>query len=244
MLERDFPEVHIIKGTGNWWYTKSMNEGFKYAMINLNPDFFLTLNDDIEIGEDYISSIIDAYNKVEDGSIMGSLSVTIEKSHRVTNSGTVFKNRKLGLMKHYIPFLSEVSIEKLSGIYKTETLPGRGILIPAKTLTYLNFFDEKFKQYHSDGDFCLRAAKKGYNVYISWDSVIYSHIKLTSSSSSFKKQPFNDFMKSFISPYSRNYIPSKIRFIWRHQTKVLMPFVVFISLLLNFKNYLFKKKIY
>ena len=25
MLENEFPEVHIVKGTGDWWYTKSMN---------------------------------------------------------------------------------------------------------------------------------------------------------------------------------------------------------------------------
>ena len=31
MLKKEFPQVHIVYGNGNWWYTKSMNEGFKYA---------------------------------------------------------------------------------------------------------------------------------------------------------------------------------------------------------------------
>ena len=48
MIMEKFPSVHIVSGDGTWWYTKSMNMGFKYAQ-SLKIDFVLTLNDDIEI---------------------------------------------------------------------------------------------------------------------------------------------------------------------------------------------------
>ena len=139
--------------------------------------------------------------------------------------------------------MSVVYIEKLKGIKRSVTLPGRGMLIPIETLKKLNFFDEKFVQYHSDIDFCLRANKLGYQVYISWDAVVYSHVNLTSSSSSFKKQSFRAFLNSFFDKYSRNYIPNRIRFIWRHNSKIYFPVIFGLSILLNFKNYFFKKKI-
>ena len=32
LLESEFPEVIIVKGSGNWWFTRSLNEGCKYAV--------------------------------------------------------------------------------------------------------------------------------------------------------------------------------------------------------------------
>jgi len=31
MIKADFPKVHCVFGKGNWWYTRSMNEGFQLA---------------------------------------------------------------------------------------------------------------------------------------------------------------------------------------------------------------------
>jgi GT2 family glycosyltransferase len=241
MLQQEFPKVHIVEGDGNWWYTKSMNEGFKYAE-SLLPDFVLTLNDDIEVNPDYISKLLLAYNSVEEGSIMGSLSVSHSHPHKVTNSGNSLKNKLFGIYRHHLPFMSVQNIEMLSGVKDTVTLPGRGILIPFKTLKDLNYFDEFFMQYHSDGDFCLRAKEKGYKVYVSWDAVVFSHMGLTSSSSSFKKQTFNDFINTFFDNHSRNYLPARAVYIWRHHTKWAMPFVLFIGIVLSFKNFFLKKK--
>src|SRR5688572_11601688 len=64
MLTRDFPHVHIVKGTGNWWYTRSINEGFKYA-DRLRPDLILTLNDDIIVHDDYLLKLVAAYREKE-----------------------------------------------------------------------------------------------------------------------------------------------------------------------------------
>lgn len=241
MLQNDFRTVHIVQGDGDWWYTKSMNEGFKKAE-GLKSDFVLTLNDDIEVKPDYISKLLLSYKSVEEGSIMGSLSVSLSKPHKVTNSGNRLKYKWLGVYKHHLPAMSVQKIENLSGVKDTVTLPGRGILISFKTLKDLNYFDEFFIQYHSDGDFCLRAKEKGYKVYVSWDAIVFSHIGLTSSSSSFKKQTFKNFINTFSNVHSRNYIPARAVYIWRHHTKWAMPFVLLIGIVLNFKNFLLKKK--
>src|SRR5580698_9586336 len=46
MLAREFPDTAIVHGDGNWWYTRSINEGIKKAR-QLDCNFILTLNDDI-----------------------------------------------------------------------------------------------------------------------------------------------------------------------------------------------------
>jgi GT2 family glycosyltransferase len=240
MIQNEFSSVIIIYGDGTWWYTKSMNEGFKYAS-KLNPDFVLTLNDDVELSKDYIENILNAYFNVEGGSIIGSLCISKDLPHRIMNSGNVLKNKLFLIYKNYLPFLSTQDDSELTGIKPTSILPGRGILIPFNTLLSLNFFDNRFIQYHSDGDFCLRASKKGFNIYISWDALIYGHLDLTSSDSSFRKQKFSNFIKSFFNKYSRNYLPAKALLIWRHHTKILLPVVLLSDILLSIKNYIIKK---
>ena len=43
MLRDEFPEVKVINGDGNWWWTKSINVGIRDS-IDLNPDYYLLLN--------------------------------------------------------------------------------------------------------------------------------------------------------------------------------------------------------
>jgi GT2 family glycosyltransferase len=236
MLKDEFPEVHIVKGTGDWWYTKSMNEGFKYAG-KLKPDYALALNDDIEVSDDYINQLLDGVNKVKKNSIIGSVSFTYEKPHKIFTAGVKNINPCLKSIHYYRPF-TVVETEMLSGIHPTKVLPGRGMLIPFNILKKLDFFDETFIQYRSDYDFCLRAAKAGYSLYISWDAQIYSYEKKTSISSSFIRKSLLKFIGGFCNPYSRIYFPAFLKYSWRHYRKILWPIYFVIFILASFKaNY-------
>src|SRR5690606_30898205 len=99
-------------------------------------------------------------------------------------------------------------------------------------------------QYHSDSDFCLRAVKKGYKVFINWDWKIFSHFKETSKSSTYIKKSFPEFVKSFFNPVTRNYLPSKIKFNLRHSNIILFLPQTFFFVLVSIKNYLFPYKNY
>lgn len=234
MLEEEFPKVDVINGSGDWWYTKSINEGFKFAIKNLNPDFLLTFNDDIKLSDNYIKELIKATKTCDEKTIIGSLGITNETIPRIVTSGNKWKNRYLGIYENHIKFLKQVQPDKLSGLHNSVTLPGRGMLIPTKALKELNYFDEKFKQYHSDSDFTLRALKKGYKVKISWDAKIYVALNKTSDTTSFLNSSFRQVIKSYFDPVSRNYLPSKSRFIWRHNPKISYPIIMTLFLVLTF----------
>jgi len=239
MIHSNFSNVHLIEGDGSWWYTKSMNEGFKYAEL-LQPDLALTLNDDVLIDNDYFASLISDYLTLQRDCILGSISFSNENQSRIVSSGNSWKNKLIGSLKPHIPILSVLNPEDLSGIKKTETLPGRGMLIPWKILKELNFFDEKFVQYHSDGDFCLRAKKRGYPVYVSWNSKVYISIEKTSYSTSYLNKSFRLAIKSFFNRYSRNYLPAKLYFSARHQSLLLAPIIILIFIFVVIRNVLYK----
>lgn len=241
MLNNKFPEVIQKKTLGNYWYTKSMNVGFQEA-LTLNVDYVLTLNDDIEIKHDYLKQIVNSILKYSNPIIMGSTSITYEKPPRVTFSGV--KNIKWWRVKQYFyhNYLEEIDDNKLNGIKNSEILPGRGMLIDINILKKIGFFDSKLPQYGSDDEFCLRAKKNGFKVYVSWDSIIYSHHELTGDGSPILKQSFLNYTKSFFNKYSRNYWKKFFYINIKYGDVLTLPISTIIFFLGEFYSY-FKNKL-
>ena len=236
MLTSEYPEAHMVHGDGSLWYTRSMNEGFKYALTYLEQDYILTLNDDVELSADYLDQVSKAAEKSNGRTIIGSLGVTISKPHQIVTSGNRIRNKWLHLYSSHIPFLKEVDPNRLQGLHPSVTLPGRGMLIPVNVLKALNCFDEKFKQYHSDGDFTLRALRAGYEVKISWDATVYVNLEKTSNTTSFLNKSLWVLIKSFYNPVSRNYLPDKARIMWRHGHKLFFPIKMILFIIISFRN--------
>ncbi len=235
-------KVDIIYGPSYWWYTDTMNAGFKY-ISKFHPDYILCLNDDLVLAANYLNSVVASITEAPRGAIIGSASFTLESPHLVLSLGIrkFIRLRMKGVS--YRSFLSEINLNEITGLHESKVLPGRGLLIPFNTLCELNFFDKRFKQYQSDGDFCLRARKKGIPVLINWDAKLFTSGIQSSSSSSFVKTKFKDFIISFFYPYSRRYIPNIALYIWRHGIKIAFPLTFLIFIASSFKAFLFNKKL-
>lgn len=225
MLRTDFPQVTIINGSGDWWWTKCMNEGFRKA-IELDQNYVLILNDDNEIEKNYLVKLINDYNSLESHSIIGSASVSITKPHKIESAGTKsFSKISLKCKPYYKGF--SLMDENFSGIHPTWTLSGRGTLIPVEVFHKIGFYDENLVQYMSDDDFILRAKKEKLKVYISWNAIIYNYSNLTSVGN----VHYNGLIKialSFFNPYSVNSIKKHYIAYQKHGLKLLsVPYVIF-----------------
>lgn len=240
MLETQFPKVVVVKGSGSLWYTKSMNVGFEKA-FELGGDYILTLNDDVVLDDRYLQ-IMALYAASNELGIIGSLSLTMHEPPRILFSGVrkYIRWRQKNLKYHSV--FAEYD-ESMTGIHKTVVLPGRGMLIPQSLVKQLNGFDEYFVQYHSDEDFCLRAARLGASVRVSWDAKLLSYIEKTAAATSYMQVSAKVFFKSFLNPYSRLYIPQKARFYYRHGVKLLWPITMLTFFLSNVKAWKFNKKL-
>ena len=70
-IAKDFPEVKVIRGTGDWWWTRSMNEGIKYA-IDQGASAVLMMNDDTFFDDNYIETMVRISGE-NPGAVIGSL---------------------------------------------------------------------------------------------------------------------------------------------------------------------------
>ena len=243
-LSEEFPNVEIVIGNGTWWFTKSINEGIKYA-INFSPDFILTLNDDVELKNDYLEQLFKAINSKNDKCLIGSTSFSAGKTHLLTFSG--IKNIIKWRMKHeyYHEYYSNGLYGNLTGIYESITLPTRGLLIPAQIFRNSLYFDESMPQYGSDYDFVFKARKLDYKIFISWDAVIFEYTKLTGQGSPILKESFYKFHKNLFNKYAKNFIKKDLKMIIRHYRTILLPItlsIYFIGLYYTYFKYIFSRK--
>ncbi len=240
MLTNYYPESLVINGTGNWWWTRCMNEGIKKA-IEINTDYVLVLNDDTEISCNYIATLWTDYKTLPDDSILGSASISIEPKDLIDFAGT--KDLKAWRMKTiaYLPTLTPLFFG-FKGIYPTWTMNGRGSLIPVSVFNKIGIYDDKLVQYGSDEEFAFRARKAGLPVYISWNARVYNNLLMTSKGAAFRKDSFWKFLKSFTNPYSVNSIKKTLYIFKKHGNRILTPVYMIYVFFGTLKAYLFKYK--
>jgi GT2 family glycosyltransferase len=240
MLNTQFPNIDIVLGDGNWWWTKSVNEGIKFAIRN-DAETILLMNDDTEIDTQYVSTLLKA-NQQHPDAIIGSLNLSIEKPHKIYFSGVkeIIWWKAKSVRYHKIFDLYK---KNLTGLHKSVLLMGRGMLIPVAIFKKIGYFDENaFPQYKSDLDFVLRANENNIETFISWDSIIYSHLGLTGKGVTYKKQGLFSFLKSFFQENSMTNIVHSFRYWKRHCPFYLFPFSFIIDKMRLIYSFLEKRK--
>lgn len=236
MLINNFPNVKVVNGDGNWWWTKCINEGIK-AAIACECTHFLLMNDDNEINTDYLKILIRDYRTLEKVSVLGSATVSLSLPHRVESAGTrEFIKWKFKFVPYYKGF--HLTDENFNGIKRSWTLSGRGTLISKEVIDEIGMLDEKLVQYGSDDEFCIRANLINIPVYISWNAIIYNHTNLTSEGAIYKSS-FLTFIKSFFNKFSSNSLKKQIYLYSKYGYPFLLPFYLMYYVGGNLKAYFF-----
>jgi len=202
MLAADFPPAIVVRGDGNWWYTRSINEGIKKAR-QLNCTHILTLNDDLTFQPDYVATIVNDHETAGPDSVIGSISLTSATPRLITFSGVSRITRALKEY-NYLPKFSPVDENSLSGVRPSMVLSGRGILYPVSIFDRFGLYDERLVQYSSETDFTYSAARTGIPVMISYNARVYENVRLTSAGAVYNNPSLPALFRSFRNKYSIN----------------------------------------
>lgn len=237
MLRDEFPEVEIVMGDGNWWWTKSVNEGLKRA-ISSGSDLFLLMNDDTIIKSTFLTDYLSQYKAAGRG-VLGAISVTNSNPQKIYYSGIKSVNwltaRQVRYHKFYETYTSEIK-----GVHPTVFIPGRGMLFDRDVLNRIGMFQEVlFPQYYADYDYSFSALKAGFNVNVTWDIPIYSYVELTAKGNK-TNSTLIEFLASFMRPNTSNSIKRTWLFFAQHGG-LLFPIGVQLHVLRNVVAFLISK---
>ena len=202
MLAAEFPSAIVVHGDGNWWYTRSINEGIKKAR-QLDCNYILTLNDDLSFAPDYVNTIVADHIAAGPDSVVGSVSLSTTTPRLITFAGVSKITRTLKEY-NYLPKFSLVDEATLAGVRPSIVLSGRGILYPMSVFDRFGLYDERLVQYSSETDFTYNASRNRIPVMISFNARVYENIRLTSAGAVYNNPSLTALFRSFRNRYSIN----------------------------------------
>lgn len=147
-IKQKYPQVHIIKGNGNLFWSRGMYTAWKEA-IKGSYDFYLWLNDDVELYPFFLQELTECMTYGQNQCIVSGLIENFEKT-KILYGGSD-KNKKL-IQPNKTP--QEITF-----------MNGNVVLIPAYVVDKIGIIDPKFHHDLGDVDYGLTAIKNNIKVY-------------------------------------------------------------------------------
>jgi len=221
------PDVYILEGTGNLWWSGAINLGAKYAVSELKSSHVLLWNDDTTCAIEYFYELEKA------------LLAHVELTKSIVVSKIFWSNDRELLFNFGCYFKPKTGKKILIGLNQKDNYPdilqvdwsgGMGTLIPADVLDKVGYLDNvNFPQYDGDIDFFLRAKELGYQAFAVPTLKIFNNPETTGVHSKLKLKDFKTIITSHRSLYN---LKKNISFNRRHAGSL-------ISWILMMKEYAF-----
>lgn len=196
MLTNEFPEVHVIKGNGELWWTGAINAGIRYSLKCLtDEDYILVLNNDLELPTDFMECIV-TFAKNNKDTLVGSVVVDIGERKKIVYGGVKInwwtaKQRVINFNEDLDNFSKSYSVE-------SDYLTGRGTLIPVHVFKRVGLYDEQHFKQCGDTELTLRAKQMNYRLVVFYGARIFSHEHTGGDSINItNKYKIRDFKKYF-----------------------------------------------
>lgn len=147
-VQKCFPQVHVIKGTGNLYWCRGMNLAWKSAKNYHEYDYYVWLNDDLMLYDNAFEEILECSKLNCDKAIISGI-VQGKYSKEAVYGGYDYQHK----------------IISPSGVMKPiRNLNGNFVLVPKYVFNTVGIFDEVYHHDVGDVDYGLTAIKQGISV--------------------------------------------------------------------------------
>jgi GT2 family glycosyltransferase len=155
-----FPEVTLIRGTGQLFWNGGMRRAFAAAMAG-DYDYYLWMNDDTALDDDALARLLDAERRLgkrATGPVIVAGSTRHPDTGELTYGGVVRPSR-------WRPLRWQL-VEPGDEPRPCETMNGNTVLVPREVVRRVGNIDAAFVQQMGDFDYGLRARAAGCSVWI------------------------------------------------------------------------------
>lgn len=166
-IEKEFPDVEIVKGNGNLWYTGGINRGLE-AALKRNPDYILTINDDSTFDENFLQRMIQCA-KEKPRSVVGALLVLNDDKKKVFQVAPVWDTFYGGWRHWYQQTIDTFPKEP----FEVGIIVGNCVLYPAEVIKEVGLMDEKKFIHFGDAEYTPRMRRAGWRLWIEPSAHVY-----------------------------------------------------------------------
>ena len=156
----EFPEVEVIRGSGDLWYTAGTNRGLE-AALRRDPDYILAINNDSIFDDKCILRLVRAAEK-HPRSVIGALLLTWDTPHRVFQVAPRWELLRGGYRHWYNQTVW--TVPQLP--FEVELIVGNCVLYPAQAVRGVGFMDENRLAQFGDAEYTPRMRRAGWRLLI------------------------------------------------------------------------------
>jgi GT2 family glycosyltransferase len=180
VLKTQFPDVVVLPGNGDLWWSGATNLGVKYALKH-GYEFVLTINNDSRVTADFLTRLVRTA-QAHPRSIVGCRINLLDEPSRVWGAGGRMDWSSGVVLQLICAGLPEKEVLAMApSPWRVAALPGCGALVPTQCYREVGLYDAKnFPQYHGDSEFTFRAGAHGYSVLVDLHAVVYNDARNTS----------------------------------------------------------------
>lgn len=215
-IRKNYPNIHLLKGDGNLWWSGGINKTVHFVLKDLNDDYILLWNNDVKPGKTYFNNLFQILKNSDSNTIICSKTYVLGTNDIILGMGGKFDPRT---GKYQLNACGQKDSEHYNKSLLVDWFPGMGTTIHKNVFNTIGLFDDKvFPQYHGDSDFGLRAKKAGFDIIIIPELKIWNDRSNTGFSND---DSFGTFIKSLFTLRSNFNICREIKFYNRHATSIL-----------------------
>lgn len=169
-LNEQYLNIRIVRSSENVGFAAGCNVGIN-AVIEQGCEFVWLLNNDTIVDRDALSYLIEKAKEERSSGIVGS--TILEKGNEsIVNHVGGWVYPYLGLCVHLGKGEQYELVQKKRKI-RPKYITGCSMLARVEMIQELGLMDEGYFLYWEDADWCLRAKKRGWNIAMAYESIVY-----------------------------------------------------------------------
>ena len=210
-LAAHYPDVHVVPGDGNLWWSGAVNAGCAYAIGRGARTLILLNNDNVALSKNLVTELVRLVD--EDGGFVGAtlLMETAAGLVILARGGVIDWSRGGTKLRD-----TGAGFQESDWVSECDWLPGMALAFTAETFNALGgIHSRSFPQLRGDADFTLRARRNGYRCVVSTNCWIVND--RTQASFAFDRRlGVRDLFRGLVSRKSNYQLRSTFLFFLRH----------------------------
>lgn len=200
----DTGTLSLLKLNRNYGWSGGNNRGAVFAIKKYDPEYLVFLNNDVYISEeDWLRKIINTMKKYNlDLSSPIIYELKLRKHVLGDEIDGVGRSRPIIVSEDKLMLLRRKNIEVIPVTF----LHGAALIVKRSVYESVGGFDEGFRAYYDESDFCMRAMKMGFKAGSIIGVIVEHHGGMT----------INYLRKPVINPYVERVVESSMRFTRKH----------------------------
>lgn len=159
-IRREHPDVQIVSGDGNLFFTAATNLGIQTALSH-HPDFIVTMNDDSVFDRNFLRSLVSAA-EANPRSVVGALLLLWDQPHKVFQVSPRWETWSGGY-RHWNRQTIWSVPEKP---WEVDLIVGNCILFPVEAIQECGLMDQRLLPQFGDAEFTPRMKKRGWRLLV------------------------------------------------------------------------------